>query len=65
MKLTRFLIANNPMAEGSPPAIIHTIDPQAIIEIIEGHRACTTPYRHFTFDEEKYTLRVHHLFTRE
>lgn len=68
MKLTRFLIADNPMVEGAPSAIIHTIDPQAIIEIIEGHVHCTSPYRHYSFVnidgiQEDYTLRAHHLFT--
>jgi len=67
MKLTRFLIADNPMVEGSPSAIIHTLEPQAIIMIIEGHRILfdTRPYRHFQFKDEKYTFIVHHLFARK
>lgn len=70
MKLTRFLIADNPMVEGSPSAIIHTLEPQAILEIIEGHIQCTSPYRHYSFTNnegltEEYTLRAHHFFTRE
>lgn len=67
MKLTRFLIADNPMVEGAPSAIIHTLEPQAILMIIEGHQVLTDtrPYRHFQFNEEKYTFVVHHLFTRE
>lgn len=69
-KLTKFLIADNPMVEGSPSAIIHTQDPHAIIEIIEGHVQCVSPYRHYTFVDddgitELYTLRAHHLFTRK
>jgi hypothetical protein len=63
MKLTRFLVAKNPMVEGSPSAIIHTREPQAIIEIIEGHHQCTSPYRQYTYGDEQFTLRVHHLFT--
>lgn len=70
MKLTRFLIADNPMVEGAPSAIIHTQNPQAIIEVIEGHEMCKTPYRHYSFANidgliEHYTFRVHHLFTTE
>jgi hypothetical protein len=70
MKLTRFLIADNPMVEGAPSAIIHTVSPQAIIEVIEGHIYATSPYRHFQYVNtdglaELYTLRVHHLFTTE
>ncbi len=65
MKLTKFLIADNPMVEGSPSAIIHTQDPTAIIEITEGHVQCVSPYRHYQHDDELFTLRVHHLFTQE
>lgn len=70
MKLTRFLIADNPMAEGSTSAIIHTIDPIAIIQLIEDHVECSTPYRHYQYINtdgvpELWTLRVHHLFTTE
>ncbi len=65
MKLTRFLIADNPMVEGSPSAIIHTVNPHAIIEVIEGHVNASSPYRHFTYNDELYTFRVHHLFTTE
>jgi hypothetical protein len=70
MKLTRFLIADNPMVEGSPSAIIHTIEPQAIIEVIEGHQQCSSPFRHYSFVNidgvpEYYTFRVHHLMTQE
>lgn len=70
MKLTRFLIADNPMVEGSSSAIIHTIDPHAIIELIEGHKQCSSPYRHYSFVNidgapEQWTLRAHHLSTTE
>ena len=65
MKLTRFLIADNPMVEGSPSAIIHTVEPKAIIEILEGHVECASPYGHYVYHEERYTLRVHHLMTQE
>lgn len=65
MKLTKFLIADNPMVDGSPSAIIHTQEPQSIIEIIEGHVQCVSPYRHYQYDDEPYTLRVHHLMTTE
>jgi len=62
--MTRFLIADNPMVE-SITAIIHTLDPQAIIEVLEGHQQCSTPYRQYQFEQQLYTLRVHHLFTQE
>ena len=65
MKLTRFLIADNPMVEGAPSAIIHTVNPQAIIEIIEGHIHVSSPYSQFAYNDELYTFRVHHLFTQE
>ena len=67
MKLTRFLIADNPMVEGSPSAIIHTVNLMGIIEIIEGHVQVKegTYSRWFTYEAELYTFRVHHLFTTE
>lgn len=70
MKLTPFLIADNPMMGTSASAIIHTEDPKAIIEIIEGHTQENSPFRHFSLINsdglpELYTLRVHHLFTTE
>lgn len=65
MKLSRFLLADDPMTEGSPVAIVHTIGTPAIIEIVEGHVHCDTPYRHYLYEDELYTFRVHHLFTRE
>lgn len=65
MKLTRFLIADNPMVEGSPSAIIHTLDPQAIIMVVEGHAMPDKPHRQFQYNDEQYTFVVHHLFTRE
>ena len=63
MKLTRFLIADNPMVEGSPSAIIHTARPQAIIELLEGHVMTDGYLRHYAYRDERYTLRIHHLFT--
>lgn len=68
--MTRFLLADNPMVEGSLSAIVHTIDPIAIIECIEGHEQCSSPYRHYSFVNidgvtEDWTLRVHHLMTQE
>lgn len=53
------------MVEGAPSAIIHTVNPKAIIEIIEGHTECKSPYKQYQFYDELYTLRVHHLFTTE
>lgn len=75
MKLSHFLIADNPMVDGSPSAIIHTINPQAIILITEGKgfrlaRQNEKRFKNFSFVnsdgiEEWYVLSVHHLFTTE
>ena len=56
LKLSRFLKADNPMVEGSPSAIIHTVSPQAIIEVMEGHVAASSPHRHFTYNDEQFTF---------
>lgn len=36
MKLTRFLLATNPIVEGSPSTIVHTRTPVTIFEIMDG-----------------------------
>lgn len=68
-QLPDFMIADDPVTSGGSSAIIHTRTPQAIIEIIEDHQVCESPFRHYTFKgefgDEDYTLRVHHLFTQE
>lgn len=63
--MTRFLIADNPMVEESTTSIIHTLDPQSIIEVLEGHLVVKTPHRHYQYNDELYTLRIHHLFTQQ
>ena len=62
--MTRFMIADNFMVAGTSSAIIHTLNPQAIIEVIEGHKHYPAPYRHYQFNDELFTFRVHHLFTK-
>jgi hypothetical protein len=70
--MDRFLLAENPMNEGGGIAVIHTIDPVAIVECIEEHfdYPADTYYKHFSFtnidgDKENWTLRLHHLFSTE
>lgn len=58
------------MLDNGQSAVIHTVDPVAIIECIEGHKRCKSPYRHYSFINiegirEHWTLRVHHLMTTE
>lgn len=66
-KLNRFLLAEDPR-NGGALAIIHTIDPMAIIVAIEGHSQHTQPFRQYAYVnsdgiEELWTLYAHHLFT--
>ena len=67
MKLTRFLIAQNPMVDGSLSAIVHTVEPKAILIIIEegGISDDIRPSREFIFNNKKFTLIVDFLFTKE
>lgn len=67
--MDRFLLAENPMNDGNC-AVIHTVDPMAIIECIEGYEHFNSPYRQYSFvntdgETEGWTLRVHHLFSLE
>lgn len=69
--MDRFLLADNPMT-GNNTAIIHTVDPVAIIEVLQGHMQLQTGthFAHYTFTnvdglQEAYTFRLHHFFTRE
>lgn len=67
MKLNQFLLAEDPRNNSGGIAIIHTIDPQAIIAIVEGHVQHNMPFRQFTYNgqqgPEDYTLYVHYFFT--
>lgn len=66
------MIADNPMSNTGATAVIHTVDPTAIIEVIEGHvkQKPGDYFKFFSFVnidgvKEEWTLRVHFLFTRE
>ena len=72
LKMDRFLIAENPLSDNGNLAIIHTIDPMAIIEAREGYFKSQEGalYKHYTYINsdgipEEWTLRVHHLYTQE
>lgn len=55
------------MSGNEHEAIIHTIDPVAIIEVLQGHIdfPAGTYYQHFTEGLDEVTFRVHHLFTTQ
>lgn len=61
--MDRFLLAENPRNLKAGVAIIHTIDPVAIIGVIEGHHQRGQHFRHFSYGNEQFTLYIHHLFT--
>jgi hypothetical protein len=62
--MDRFLIADNPMNDGSDIAIIHTVEPISIIGVIDGHANTGRQYQaYFNYGQEKYTLYVHHMFS--
>lgn len=65
--MDRFLIADNPLSGNGHEAIIHTVDPVAIIEVIAGHKHYPPGvyYQHFQDGPEPFTLRLHHFFTTE
>lgn len=67
MKLNRFLLAKDPRNERGGLAIIHTIDPQAIIAIVKGNVLHYQPFRQFTYNGNEgpaeYTLVIHHIYT--
>lgn len=65
--MDRFLLAENPMnARCKSLAVIHTIDPVAIIEVLEGHKRFDSGhYRHFIHNSvEPYTFRLHFQFSK-
>lgn len=60
------------MNEDGSIAVIHTIDPVAIVECIEDHVELPpgTFYKHYSFhningEQENWILRLHHYFTTE
>ncbi len=64
--MDRFLLAENPMSDTNSLAIIHTVEPVAIIEVLDGHISPSgqdTRHGHFTYGDELWTLQVKHLFT--
>jgi hypothetical protein len=68
--MDRFLLAENPMNESGSIAIIHTVDPVAIVEVHEEHLEFKegTYFQHFTHHnlddvDEDFTLRLHFQFS--
>jgi hypothetical protein len=61
--MDRFLLAENPMSESRDLAIIHTIEPVAIIGVLENFEKHHQPHAHFNHFGEEYTLYIHHMFT--
>lgn len=65
--MDRFLIADNPMREGGTEAIIHLLEPRAIIVVDEGHKRTKWPHNHYSYTNsdkqiEQYTLSLYHCF---
>lgn len=68
--MDKFLIAENPMHEGSGTWIIHLLKPQAIIQCIEGHEQTDKIYKYYQFRNadgiiEEWTLSAHFFFTTD
>lgn len=69
--MDRFLLAENPMnGDGEALAIIHTIDPVAIIEVLFATSSKKKYQKTFVYinsdgDNEHWTLIVHHLFSTD
>ncbi len=68
--MDKFLIADNPLREGSGQWVIHLLDPKAIIRCTEGHVVADSVYQHYSFDNsngvtEDWTLSAYHLFTTD
>lgn len=50
--------------------IVHLLNPQAIIQCIEGHVQTEAPFKHFSFTNpdglvEEWTLTAYHFFTTD
>jgi hypothetical protein len=69
--MDKHLLADNPMRalEGGL-AIIRTVQPVSIYEVIEGWKELNSIHKNYTYHnsdgiEEYYTLRAHHYFTTD
>ena len=64
--MQKFLLAKNPMRDlKGGLAIIKTTAPIGMFEVLEGHNFFDTGntrllYRHYTYQDEEYTLTVHY-----
>src|SRR5687768_16306243 len=65
--MDKYLLAENPMSDNGCMAIIRTVAPIAIFEVIEGRVKCSKWHKYYQFmnsdDElETYTIEVFHYF---
>lgn len=68
--MDKFLIAENPMREDSGIWVIHLLNPQAIIECLEGHVKTDKIHKYYQFKNsdgiiEEWTLSAHFFFTTD
>lgn len=68
--MDKHLLAENPMSGNGNLAIVRTIQPVSIYEVIEGAKDCKGIYKAYTYEnpngvDEDYTLRAHHYFTTD
>lgn len=69
--MDKHLLAENPMrASEGGLAIVRTVQPVAIFEVIEGHQECKDIHKAYSFKNsdgliEEYTLRAHHYFSTD
>lgn len=69
--MSRFLLAENPMhPEQSGVWVIHTLNPKAMIQCLEGSGKTDAPHLHCEFknkngDIEQWTLSAYHFFTTD
>jgi hypothetical protein len=65
-KMDKHLLAENPMrASQGGLAIIRTVQPISIYEVIEGHVNVKGISKRYEYNEEEYTLRCHHYFSTD
>jgi hypothetical protein len=68
--MDKHLLAENPMSDNGNLAIVRTIQPVSIYEVIVGHHKLKGIHKHYTYVNldgvpEDYTLRAHHYFTTD
>lgn len=68
--MDKHLLAENPMSDNGSLAIVRTVQPISIYEVIDGHIPHKGLAKHYTFKNsdglfEEYTLRIHHYFSTD